>query len=181
MKSPFIHLILACGLCAAMLTGYGAWYQHVSAKSAEVTLLQGQVDAKTRAANRLAAAQTTLTEITEDEKLIHEYFVSENGVVSFINGLEARGKSLGAAVDVLSVSTGGTALQPALILTVSVSGPFDAVARAVGSIEYAPYDISISRLMFGQGEGNSWHAELSILVGALSANTIPKTVATSTP
>lgn len=176
MKSPFVHLIFALLVCVSALIGYGVWYSALSAKSATVAALQSQIDAKTAAVSRMATARAAFAEIAGDEAVVHGYFVPETGVVAFIDRLEERGRSLGATVSVLSVSTSGTPKLPTLTLALSVKGTFDAVMRTVGAIEYAPYDISVSSLAAGQDAKDSWHADLTVLVGSVSASS-----ATSTP
>ncbi|MBI5405652.1 hypothetical protein HY972_01270 [Candidatus Kaiserbacteria bacterium] len=176
MKRSIFHLVLAGVVCAAAAAGYVFLYAAIAAKSAAVTALQDQIDAKTEAANKMAAARATLAKIANDEQIVQGYFVPEAAVVSLINDLEAQGRALKAAVNVLSVSTAGTPVQPALALTLSVQGAFDAVLRTLGAIEYAPYAISVSEFSIGQDAKNSWRADLKLSVGST-----PVRVATSTP
>ena len=176
MKSHLIQLILALVVCAAALVGYWVWYGAVASTSAAVTALQSQIDTKTRVANRMATTRSALAEIVGDEAVVQNYFISETGVVAFIDSLEALGRVNGAtAVNVLSVSTGGASAQPTFTFTLSIKGTFDAVMRAVGAIEYAPYDISISSLAIGQDAKNVWHADLTFLVGTSAASAPPNT------
>ncbi|HUY05545.1 MAG TPA: hypothetical protein VMV62_02420 [Candidatus Paceibacterota bacterium] len=176
MNAPRTHFLIALAVAAAALAGYGVWYAAVSAKSAEVADIQGQIDAATENASRIAAARAALAEVAGDEAKVQAYFVSEAGIVAFINSLESLGLSQKAAVSVLSVSAAGTPARPTLQLSLSVKGAFDAVMRTVGAIEYAPYDLSISTLSVGQDAKNSWHADLSLTVGST-----PPAAATSTP
>lgn len=170
MKSPLVHAILACSVCIAMITGYGVWYAIVEAKSIVVADMENQISTKTETANRIASARASLAEISGDEDNLRNYFVPETGVVAFINNLEAQGKTLGATVRVLSVSTSGVSTQSALAFTLTLKGTFDAVMRTIGAIEYAPYDLSISTFSLGQDDKNSWHATLDLLVGSVSAS-----------
>jgi hypothetical protein len=176
MKSPLLHIILACSVCVATMIGYGFWYATVGAKSIAVANLESQISEKTEAASRIASARASLAEIAGDEASMQNYFVPETGVVAFINNLEAQGRAQGASVSVLSVSTSGAGAQPTLTFSITIKGTFDAVMRTVGAIEYAPYDLSISALSLGQEGSNSWHANLNLLVGSVSAS-----IATSTP
>lgn len=176
MKSHLTHLIFALILCVVAIVGYGILYGTVSAKSAAVATLQSQIDTKTRAANRTATTRSTLAEIIGDEAVVQNYFISETGVVAFIDGLEARGRATGSTtVSVLSVSTDGAPAQPMFKFALSIKGRFDAVMRTVGAIEYAPYAISISSLSIGQDAKNAWHADLIFLVGASATSTPPNT------
>ena len=172
MKSSLIQLIFAFVVCAAAFAGYGIWYGAVSNKSAAVTALQSQIDTKTRVANRMATTRSALAEIVGDEAVVQNYFISETGVVAFINGLEALGRANGAtAVSVLSVSTDGAPARQTFKFTLSIKGKFDAVMRTVGAIEYAPYAISISSLSIGKNAKNDWHADIAFIVGSSATST----------
>lgn len=175
MRSPIFHLVLALAICAAALAGYGFWYAAISAKSTEVTSLQNQIDAKAESVARMATARTALAEMASDETMVQSYFVPETGVVSFIDGLQARARALKAAVSVLSVSTGGTPAQPTLSFALVIKGTFDAVMRTIGAIEYAPYAISISNLSIDQDLKTDWSANLRLVVGSRAAGTASTT------
>ena len=161
---------------AVVCTGYAFWYLTVSGKSKEVAGLQHQITTANETMNRIASARAALTEIAGDEMKVRSYFVPETSIVAFINDLEARGSAQGTTIDVASVSTGGTPSRPALLLSITIKGTFDAVMRTVGSIEYAPYDISIATISIGQEVENAWRASLTLKVGSVSTKT-----ATSTP
>ncbi len=167
MKSHFLHFASAFAVCAAVLIGYGAWYAAIAAKSTAVADLQNKIDTKAETVSRIAAARATLADIASDEAVVQAYFVPETGVVALIDALEARGAARGVVINVLSVSAAGTSKEPALALTLTIQGTFDAVMRTVGSIEYAPYALSVSSLSLGRGAQNNWQADLKILVGSV--------------
>ncbi len=169
MKSTFWHLVSALIVCIVVLVGYGIWYGAITAKSAVVADLQNQIDAKTETAHRITAARATLAGIAGDEATVQNFFVPESGVVAFIDVLEKKGKVHGAAVSVSSVATAGTPAQPTIAFAFTIEGTFDAVMRTVGSIEYAPYDLSVSALSLSQGDKRSWHADIKLLVGSVPA------------
>ena len=167
MNAPRTRFLIVLAIGAAALAGYGFWYAAVSAKSADVAAVQNQIVAATETVSRVAAARAALAEIAGDEAKVRAYFVSEADVVSFINALESLGLSQKAAVSVDSVATGKSSGRSTLMLALSVKGTFDAVMRTVGAIEYAPYDIMVSTLSVGQDAKNSWHADLSLVVGSV--------------
>lgn len=179
MKSSFSHFFLALAICIVSIVGYGVWYGNISSRSAAVAELQNQINIKTETANRIVAARATLANIASAEATVQDYFVPEADVVSFINSLEEHGRTLGATISVLSVSTGGTAVQPLLILSLTITGTFDSVMRTAGVIEYAPYDLSITNLSVSQDAKDLWHADLKMSVGSVpvarSATTTLKT------
>jgi hypothetical protein len=170
MKSSFLKLTIALVICAVILTGYGVWYAVVSIKSASVADLENQITAAIETAGRMASVRTALSKIIGDETIVQSYFVPEASVVAFINSLEARGHSQGATVSVLSVSAGSELVQPTLVLTLTIKGTFDAVMRTIGTIEYAPFAISISSLSLGQDFKNEWHANVKMYVGSIPLN-----------
>lgn len=178
MKSPLSNFIMTFVAVGIVLSGYVFWYSTITAKSIAVAFLQSQITATTGTASRAASARAALATISDDEATIRSYFVPETGVVSFIDELEARGRSLGTTVSVLSVSKADTDTQSALALSLNIKGAFDAVVRTVGAIEYAPYELSILEFSLGQDQKdnkqnteNSWHANLKLRVGSMPMDT----------
>ena len=176
MRYAFLHLTLWLLLCIAALAGYKYWYTLIADKSTTVADLQNQIDTKAEASDRTSSARTILAEIAGDESVVQSYFVPETSIVSFIGDLEARARAQAATMKVTSVSTGGTAARPTLVLSLTLDGTFDATMRTLGAIEYAPYDISISKLSLAQSGKNIWHADLGLVVGS-----VPATAATAAP
>lgn len=167
MKSSAIHLVVWVCISVAAVAGHGLWYSVIAKKSAGVADLQSQINAKTETAARVALARTALAEIAGNESAVQSYFVSEAGVVLFIDHLESRAREQAAALEVLSVSVGNSAAQPTLVVAITVRGTFDAVLRTVGAIEYAPYSVSLSKLsLVGEGK-NLWGANLELVVGSV--------------
>lgn len=164
-KSSVIHLIFALTITILMGASYSWWYAEIMRKNDDVASIDSQINLIQRAMSHVTSARAALTEISGDEERLQNYFISETGVVSFIDMLQARGFAQKTFIDVLSVSIGGTATQRVLLLAVTISGTFDAVMRMVGAIEYAPYDISVSSLSVQQNAKNNWQANLSLTVG----------------
>lgn len=175
MKSSFFHLVIWLSVCVVALVGYGFWYATISNKSAAVAELQNQIDTKTETSGRIASARMALAEIAGDEVAVQSYFVPETEVVPFIVILEEHARAQKATMKVLSVSVSDTAEHPTLVLSLTISGTFDAVMRTIGAIEYAPFDLSISKLSVAKDEKNIWEAGLELLVGS-----VPTSAATST-
>lgn len=170
MKSHFVHAIITFSLCVCTLVGYGFWYAAVANKSTIVASLQNQIDTKTESAARVASARAALAEIAGDESAVRSYFVPETEIVSFIDDLVARGRALSATVKILSVSSDISHNQSTLSFSLTVKGTFDSVMRAVGMIEYAPYNLSISKLSLGKDEKDIWRANIELLVGSVPAS-----------
>ncbi len=171
MKSPLTHFLGALVFGLAAIGCYGVWYSVVSNKSQQVADLQAQIDDANKNVNSIASARAALAEIANDEANVQSYFVPETGVVAFINSLEQLGVAEKSTVSVLSVSTAGSSTQPVLLLSLSITGAFDAVMRTIGSVEYAPYDLFISKLAVAQADKGKWQANLSLTVGSAPAAT----------
>lgn len=170
MKSSIAQLVLITIAVLLAAGAYVLWYRSISDMSTNVAALQNQIEMKTQAATRLATVRAALTELAGDEAAVQNYFVSQAQVVGFINDLEARARAQGVTMTTLSVAAANSGTHPALTLALNVKGPFDAVMRAIGVIEYAPYDISITSLVIGADGKGVWHADLTILVGSAPAH-----------
>lgn len=169
MKTPLAQLIVVSILAVFVILGYGYWYAQVDSRSVAVSELEAQIAMKTENEKNLAATRASLAELASDEATIHNYFVSNDGVVAFIDSLESLGKTVGAVVNVTSVATAGSKTQPALQLALGIDGSFDTVMRTAGAIEYAPYDIVVTALSLQSTDKNKWHADMSMLVGSASS------------
>ncbi len=158
------------------MIGYGVLYTDIGAESVIVANTERQIVAKTETENSIVSARASLAEIASDEASIQNYFIPETGVVSFIDTLQTQAEALNATTSILSVSMSGIGTQAALKIALTVKGTFDSVMRTIGTIEYMPYDLSISTLSLEQDTKNAWHADLNLVVGS-----IPAGIATSTP
>jgi hypothetical protein len=180
-SSAKIQFIFAVVLLALAVSAYGSWYAVVSSRSAQSAELATQIQSKGQDAKRLAEAKTALASISGDEATVRGYFVSTADVVSFLENLQALGSRLGTNVTIASVSADNTqSTRPTLALTLQIAGPFDAVLRTLGSIEYGPYFIEVSdfslttvpAIAAGAGapaRAAGWTATASFIVGALRA------------
>ncbi len=173
MRPVINRAVIALALCTVSIIIYGLWYMVVETKSARVAELQSQIDIKKETAGRIALARNALVDIASDEDTVQGYFVQETGIVSFIDDLESRGRIQKVAVTVLSVSKETVNGRPTLSFSVSIKGTFDSVMRTVGTIEYAPYNISIATLSLGKNDKDEWHADMKLLVGSIIQTSMP--------
>lgn len=171
MKSPLFHFLIALLISGIAISIYGVCYATISNKSREVAALQDQITTATETTTRITRARAILATIAGDEARVQSYFVPETAVVTLINTLETLGSTQGASVSILSVSTGGSLTQPTLLFSLSIKGTFDTVMRTIGSIEYAPYAISISNVSIQKDVTNSWKATFKMSVMSLPTGT----------
>lgn len=175
MRSPLVQLCVVAFVGLLSIGGYVFWYHMVSQKSAEVASLEAQIVAATNNVKHIASARAALGEIAGDEAQLQSYFVPESKVVSFITDLQDRGTAQKSTVEVVSVSTIDSTTHPALQLSLTAKGSFDAVMRTVGAIEYAPYDISISTLSLVNTAKGAWQASVMLTVGSIATPTATST------
>ncbi|MDO8408363.1 MAG: hypothetical protein Q7S95_04010 [bacterium] len=167
---PIISFAISVTLLTLAIIGYAGFRNVVADKSIAVASLSKQIQQRSDATSRIAAARSALGELAGNEKAVKNYFVPQAGVVSFINDLQDRGSALGTTVDIASVAAASDPLRPALKLTISVRGTFDAVMRTLGSIEYAPYDLSIKKLSLSLDTKSMWVASADLSVGSPPAS-----------
>ena len=177
MKNPFIPLISACIVLLLSIGAYVFWYEKVASVSAQAASLTAQLATQRTASSQEEQVKTAIDELNSNESTIQKYFISTSDVVPFLEQLQSLGSSLGAKVQIASVSaTPANTTTPYghLNLTLSISGTFAAVMRTLGSIEYQPYDTAFSALSIsstptlgGTAAASQWTAILSVTVASL--------------
>ncbi len=174
-SSPLLQFTAAAVVCVLAVAGYGLWRARVAALSAQVSGIESRIQAASEASTRLSSARVALAQLTSDEAAVQAYFVPEASVVSFIDALQASGKSLGVGVTVASVSATKVGGRSALDVSLTLTGSFDAIMRMVGAVEYAPYDVSVTNLAASLDQTKGWSATLGILVGSITGSSTPST------
>ncbi len=165
----------------ALLGVYGFLFAHISSQSAVAASLGSQIAQQTKTTSRVAEAKAQLDQLSTQQAAIHQYFVSTNDVVPFLESLQTTGKYFNANVEVASVSAVPGSPFGHLDLSLKITGSFNAVLRTVGTIEYQPYDTHISMLTLDTPATNSassspsWTATLGVEVGTQDASTTPST------
>jgi len=161
-----IPFVISVTLLTLALTGYASFRDVVANKSVAVDSLSGEIQQRSDATSRIVAARSALGELAGNETAVQNHFVSQAGVVHFINDLQGRGSALGTTVDIASVAATSDKQRPMLRLAINIRGTFDAVLRTLGSIEYAPYDLSITRLSLNLDVKGAWVASADLSVGS---------------
>jgi hypothetical protein len=173
MKQTYFQLGFTLLFFAAMLAGYVFWYTTLSNLSSSVADISAEVDAKNKSAAQTLVAADQLSKLSLEESAVHGYFVVPEDIVPFLEGLQADGASLGAKVNVTSVSSAATP-KPHLDLVLKTTGPFDAVFRTAGAIENSPHDIVVSSFTIGATDptasSTSWSSTMTLQVGTASSS-----------
>jgi hypothetical protein len=169
MTRPYIHIVVAGLLFVLALGAYTLWYHHVSALSAQAAELSTQKQSLGDANGRASSVRRELEDIAREEDPVYSHLVGKETIVTYLEGLETTGKNLGAGVEVVSVADAPAAKgQPAqLQMSLRISGPFDAVMRTLGAIEYQSYATTLSSLILDTPPeaDTGWTAAAIFLVG----------------
>lgn len=169
MKKPLVHLVLALLLLALALAAYAFWYGRVAALEREAADLAVQAAQADRAAADIAGARSALAKLAEDEAFFGSYFVSTTTVVSYLEDLEATGDALGSVVEVVAVTPAASRLS----ISFKAAGPFAAVMRTLGAIEFGPYDATMANLTL-EKTADEWSASGVVSVGMNPAAAPPQ-------
>lgn len=185
---PYLHVILMALVFFGAISLYGLWYAMVGKESANAVSLEQQIQAKTQTAAHAEQAKSQLAQALSQRAAIMDYFVNTNDVVPFLETLQSSGAKYGANVAVESVSSQPGTPHTTLQLALRITGPFDAVERTLGAIEYEPYDTTISNVTLdtpgGSGEAPQWTAAVTMNVGTIDTaaiSTATTSTATTTP
>lgn len=173
MKAPMIQLGAALVLALAALGGYVLWYGYVQGLETQAASLAADVAAKDADRAQAASARSAEADVSEKERFVASHLVLPSDIVSFLESLENTGKSLGADVQVASVSDETAAAAGTISLSLSVSGPFDAVMRTLGAIEEGPYAAAARDLSLDTANGQDWTAAGTFVVGTSATSTAP--------
>jgi hypothetical protein len=167
-RKAVVRLTVAVSTLVLVGAVYGWWYARVVGYADKAAALTSEMAQVRLDADRAREARTQLASIAGDEATIRGHFVAASDIVGFLETLEKTGSSLGSQVEVVSVGEENGA-RPTLALSLRISGGFDAVVRTLGAIEYAPYDVELTRMALnagGGGEaGTQWVAEVQLQVG----------------
>jgi len=179
----YLHAIILLLIFIAAASVYASWYAKVGKESADATELAEQIHLRSQKSVRTDEAKSELQHALADEAAITGYFVNTTDVVPFLESLQNTGTQLGSTVDVVSVSAQPAKPHAVLQLSLHITGPFDSVMRTLGTIEYQPYDTSVSSLTLDTtggkgGTAGTWNAAVTLRIG--TASSTPAAHATST-
>jgi hypothetical protein len=171
IRRTLIELVIALLVLAGVLGAYAFWYGAVGDASAEAAALSKEIRAKGIESSRVADEKDALTLLAADEASMRAYFVRQEEIVPFLSMLEKKGAALGAKLEVASVSEDATGGRNRILLSLKITGSFDAVLRTLGAIEYGPYDSSVSNVTFDTSSAEDgvpavWTAVGTFAIGA---------------
>jgi hypothetical protein len=147
-RTLLIHVVIAAVVLIAVTGAYAFWFNTVQQQSNHARVLAGEVENKQQDQSRIAQAQAQAASLTQDEASISSHFVAPADIVPFLEALQKAGTFYGSTVSVVSVSADPATARGKLNLSLSIIGPFAAVSRTLGSLEYSTYDMTLTSLTF---------------------------------
>lgn len=156
MKSARIHIVLAALVLLALIGSYVGAYLLISRKTAEVRSITEELTAKEAAGAKNATVRDEAATLADSEAYVAEELLATGDVVAFLERLERTGKTYGAKVSVASVDDSGKGAGM-LSVSLSISGPFDAVMHTLSAIEHERPATAVKSITFSSGDGG-WTA-----------------------
>lgn len=173
MSRSLAQLLVALGVLAVVGGLYTLWYYEVQREANKSGELQAQIQATVDSAVTAAETSDTLASLATDEAAIEGYRIKLADIVTFLERIEATGRSLSSSVEVVSVAD-KPGSDGRMLITVRIMGSFDTVLRTLGAIEYGPYDSKITNLTFDTpGDGGAWTAVVALSVAVDAATPKP--------
>ena len=148
---------------------YSALFIVIKNKNNQVSALQNQVDIEVRKDQRLNSTKQLIEDLGEELEQIDAYFVPVDGVVDFLENLEALGSVASVSVDVNSVSvnenTNDNLPYELLKIDFVARGSWKNVVQLISLLETLPLGIVIERMQFERlPNSSSWQMNTSFTV-----------------
>jgi len=164
-----IKTIISILVVFVFIALYGGLFIIIKNKNNEISLLQNQVDIAIRKDERLYSMKQLVVDLGTELDQIDTYFVSQDGVVDFLENLEALGSIAGVPVDVNSVSVekqDNDALSyESLQVEFVARGSWSSIVQLISLLETYPLGITVKKMQLEQlTDSNSWLARVSFTV-----------------
>lgn len=163
MNRTLIHLGVAAVVLMAVIVADASFYRAFTSLAASAAALKQQTEAQGASLTQGHVAEAELAQLSSTADAVDNYLIAPDNVVPFLEELQRIGTTTGAVVSVSAVSA-APAPQTHLDLALTIKGPFAAVMRTVGAIEYGPHDIETRSLTLANEQG-IWNASLTLTVG----------------
>lgn len=133
--------------------GYGFVFWKIRAQNMRVSTLLNEAELDIKKDESLRLIKSSLDENKDFLSHIDSFFVSNDGVVGFIDTLESYGREKGVSVTIGSVSVEPDSqnkedFKERLRLRVEVAGSWNSVTSYLMTLESLPYSIRIDQTSF---------------------------------
>jgi len=171
MSNTVKKLLVASSIFFIFAGGtYGGLYYMIYSEAGEVVAVEDSISRALAREQALINAQTILINTESERERLDSFFVSSDGVVSFLEEIEKLGDLTKAEitvsqVEIVPVGNGGEnqeELFEELLLTIQAEGAFSEVAHTLSVIEGLPLYVQVKQLSLSQTlseeEGSAWRA-----------------------
>lgn len=170
-------LAFAFLLALAAVAAHIAFFVFIAETNRSTSALANDVDLITQKESKLRSIQSTIKDTAADREHLSSFLVPAEGIVPFIEAIEAFGVMTGAAIDVESVSVGAIdpstaadadeALAELVRLSFTADGTWQEVVHTLALVETLPYRVTLTRATLRAGntpeEGpTSWSGAFTI-------------------
>jgi len=157
-------LLLALVLNGAALVLSGFLFLQVKASSERTSALSNNIELQAKQENTLHSIKTLVAQTASVREQLEAYFISKEGVVSFIELLEGVGQSAGAAVSIQNVEEtplDGSDVLESLRVSITAEGSWESVVHFLGLLEYLPYESSVGDVVFSRSD-SAWRLDARV-------------------
>lgn len=150
--ATFLPIIVSALLLGLIGVGNWFWYQEITRVRSESATLAADITTAFSEHEQGARVRSLETELAESEAFIAAHIVKDADIVSFLGYVEGTGRPAGALVEVASVSD--IDAEGRILVSLTITGNFDALMRTLGMLEHGPYALSVkSATMEAREEG----------------------------
>jgi len=168
----YILLFLSIATLLVAGSAYAFMYKDTIKKAEEESVVQGEATAASKQTSDAKDMQAAFEASAASRALLPSFLISTDDAVPFIDSVEAIGPATGSTVSISSLSSGADndASYQSVSATISASGSWANIMRAVETIENMPYAISIKELDLNESSDQSkksapvWTATIDVSV-----------------
>lgn len=156
-------------------------FLHIAKEGRTISALKNDISVTTEKEGKLRSVQAVLRETEDERARLDDYFIAKDGVVSFIELIEAFGGISGAVIDVSTVDVGPLvskadttakdtdSFAELILLSFKVNGIWQEVLHTFALLESLPYKISITSVTLRtipvpEEEPQKWQADVTLTV-----------------
>ena len=138
-------------LSAAFVAGYYILDNQIKGKNREAAVILSEIDSALLVDRQLRGVQNLIRDTEGDREKLNSYFVSNEGIVDFLEVIEGLEQYTGAEVSIKTVGVndpGEFENIEQLELNLTAEGSWEAVYHFFVLIESLPYRIDLNRVQF---------------------------------
>ncbi len=164
-SKKFLLIAVAFNIFAA--GAFGLIFFQVKGKNEHVSNLINEIDRAVTQEQTLSSIKALVQETEKNRAKLADYFIGKEGVVSFIEELEALGSRTGVEVTIDAVEekvSAGSTQTEELRLTLHFGGTWSSVVQYIGLLELLPIEGRLERVAVSSNtETSGWRGDTVLL------------------